>query len=156
MHFRVLNGRMAAYYEAKLQQPVASQGQGRDRGISARAEWEREEMCHLLVADRERGLERFKNLCNGAIESFRISTLELLINIANEQPDDLSPEIRLWRQFHSGPDEAPRISGSSPPYRPAPMHGRRRHRHLGNVVAAVNLGSSSVAGKCRMSAEIAR
>jgi len=107
--FQVLNGRVAAYYEAKLQQPVAIQEQGRDPGISARAEWEREEMCHLLVADRERGLERFKSLCNGAIESFRVSTLELLINIANEQPDDLSSEIRLWIQFFEGKKH--RLSG---------------------------------------------
>ena len=106
--FRVLNGRVAAYYEAKLQQPVATHAQGGDPGFP-HAPIGNARTCHLLVADRERGLERFKSLCNGAIESFRVSTLELLINIANEQPDDLSSEVRLWSQFFEGKKH--RLSG---------------------------------------------
>ncbi|HET6891751.1 MAG TPA: hypothetical protein VFH31_11665, partial [Pyrinomonadaceae bacterium] len=54
--FRALNGIVAAYYEDKLQQSVSSDQQ--------RAEWEREEMYHLLVADQQRGIDRFKTLCN--------------------------------------------------------------------------------------------
>ena len=44
------------------------------------AEWEREEMYHLLVADKERGIDRFKSLCNKAIDSYRLSTLDLLFS----------------------------------------------------------------------------
>jgi tetratricopeptide (TPR) repeat protein len=93
-HSKRLSGMAAAYYEDKLQQSVLSDEQ--------RAEWEREEMYHLLVANKERGIDRFKSLCNKAIDSFRLSTLDLLLCIASEQSDDLSPEIQLWIQFFEG------------------------------------------------------
>lgn len=92
--FKALNGIVAAYYEDKLRQSLSSDEQC--------AEWEREEMYHLLVADKERGIDRFKNLCNKAIYSYRLSTLDLLLSIAGEQIDDLSAGIRLWIQFFEG------------------------------------------------------
>jgi len=101
-HFQALSGKVAAYYEYKLQQSVVSDEKSRGVVISERAEWEREEMYHLLVADKERGIERFKSLCNKAIDSFRLSTLELLLCMASEQADDLSPGIQLWIQFFEG------------------------------------------------------
>jgi|GEM_PF-2442425 len=92
--FQALNGRVAAYYEYKLQQSLSSDEQ--------RAEWEREEMYHLLVADPERGIDRFKKLCNKAIYSYRLSTLDLLFSIASEQIGDLSTGIHLWIRFFEG------------------------------------------------------
>lgn len=92
--FQALNGRVAAYYEYKLQQSLSS--------AEERAEWEREEMYHLLVADKERGIDRFKNLCNKAVDSYRLSTLDLLFSIAREQTDGLSAGIHLWTQFFEG------------------------------------------------------
>ena len=59
-------------------------------------------MYHLLVADKERGIDRFKSLCNRAIDSYRLSTLDLLLSIASEQVDDLSAGIQLWIQFFEG------------------------------------------------------
>ncbi|MGZ8842145.1 MAG: tetratricopeptide repeat protein [Pyrinomonadaceae bacterium] len=92
--FQSLNGKVAAYYEYKLQTSVSSD--------EHRAEWEREEMYHLLVADKERGINRFKSLCNKAIDSYRLSTLDLLFSIAGEQVDDLSIGIQHWIQFFEG------------------------------------------------------
>jgi tetratricopeptide (TPR) repeat protein len=92
--FRALNERVAVYYEYKLEQSLSSDEQ--------RAEWEREEMYHLLVADKERGIDRFKHLCNKAIYSYRLSTLDLLFSIAREQIDDLSAGIHLWIEFFEG------------------------------------------------------
>ena len=97
--FKSLNGKVATYYEYKLQQSVsAAQG----RRLDKCAELEREEMYHLLVADKERGINRFKNLCNRAIDSYRLSTLDLLLSIASEQVDDPSAAIQLWIQFFEG------------------------------------------------------
>jgi tetratricopeptide (TPR) repeat protein len=92
--FQALNKRVAAYHEYKLKQSLSSDEQ--------RAVWEREEMYHLLVGETERGIDRFKDLCNKAIDSFRLSTLELLFSIASEQIDDLSAGIHLWIQFFEG------------------------------------------------------
>jgi tetratricopeptide (TPR) repeat protein len=89
--FQALNGRVADYYEYKLQQSISSDDQ--------RAEWEREEMYHLLVADTERGIDRFKLLCNKAIYSYRLSTLDLLFRIASEQVDVVSAGIQHWIKF---------------------------------------------------------
>jgi tetratricopeptide (TPR) repeat protein len=89
--FKVLNGRMAAYYENKVQQSIAADEQ--------RAEWDREEMYHLLAADQERGIERFKSLCNNAIYSYRLSTLDLLFRIASEQVAFVSAGIQHWIKF---------------------------------------------------------
>jgi tetratricopeptide (TPR) repeat protein len=94
--FQALNGKVAAYYEYELQQPLSTSSQ--------RAEWEREHMYHLLVAERERGIGCFKNLCNKAIYSYRLSTLDLLFSIASEQVDIDTPstEIQLWIKFFEG------------------------------------------------------
>jgi tetratricopeptide (TPR) repeat protein len=92
--FKALNGRIAAYYEYKLQQPISSDQQ--------RVAWEREEMYHLLVADEERGIDRFKSLCNKAIDSYRLSTLDLLLSIAAEQVNVVSAGIQHWIKFFEG------------------------------------------------------
>ena len=92
-NFRALNGKVAAYYEYKLQQPASDE---------QCAEWEREEMYHSLVADPERGIDRFKGLCNKAIDSYRLSTLDLLLSLASEQIGDLSAGIQCWIQFFEG------------------------------------------------------
>lgn len=92
-HFQSLNGIVAAYYEDKLQSVSFDE---------QRAECEREQMYHLLVADKERGIDRFKSLCNRAIDSYRLSTLNLLLSMASEQADDLSTGIRPWIQFFAG------------------------------------------------------
>ena len=93
--FQALNAKAAAYYEYKLQQSAISEP-------DKCAEWEREEMYHLLVSDKQRGIDRFKGLCNEAVDSYRLSTLDLLLNIANEQIDDPSPGIQHWIQFFEG------------------------------------------------------
>jgi tetratricopeptide (TPR) repeat protein len=90
--FKALNAKIAAYYEYKLQQSASFED----------AEWEREKMYHLLVADKERGIECFKSLCNKAIDSDRLSTLDLLFSIAGEQVDDPSVGIQYWIQFFEG------------------------------------------------------
>ena len=92
--FKALHGKVAEYYQFNLQQSVSSDEQ--------RAEWEREEMYHLLVADKERGIESFKSLCNKAIYSYRLSTLDLLFSMASEQIDDLDAGIHPWIQFFEG------------------------------------------------------
>lgn len=92
--FQALNKKAAAYYEYKLQQSSSADEQ--------RAEWEREEMYHLLIANKERGIDRFKNLCNKAIYSYRLSTLDLLFSIAGEQAGEPSREIQHWIRFFEG------------------------------------------------------
>ena len=92
--FKALNERVAAYYEDKLKQSVLSDQQ--------RAEWEREEMYHLLVADQQRGIDRFKTLCNKAIYCYRLSTLDLLFSMASEQIDDQNSGIQVWIKFFEG------------------------------------------------------
>lgn len=92
--FKALNGEIAAYYEYKLQQSVSSDQQ--------RVGWEREEMYHLLVADEERGIDRFESLCNKAIDSYRLSTLDLLLSIAGDQVDVVRAGIQHWIQFFEG------------------------------------------------------
>lgn len=97
--FKKLNEKVAAYYDYKLKQSVSDdQGHTPDQ----RAQWEREEMYHLLVADEERGRERFKSLCNKAIDSYRLSTLDLLLSLAGEQVYDPSVGIQTWIQFFQG------------------------------------------------------
>jgi tetratricopeptide (TPR) repeat protein len=90
--FKKLNGEIATYYGYKLQGSVSA----------GEAEWEREEMYHLLVADKERGIERFKSLCYQAIDSYSLSTLDLLFSLAGEQVDNLNTGIQLWIQFFGG------------------------------------------------------
>lgn len=91
--FRELSGKTATYCAKMLRSKKLSEEQ--------RAEWEREEMYHLLVADKERGIDRFINLSNRAIDSYRLSTLDLLLSMAGEQVDD-SVGIQLWIQFFEG------------------------------------------------------
>ena len=58
--FGELSGKTAAYCAEILQSERISEEQ--------RAEWEREEMYHLLVADKERGIDRFISLSNSVID----------------------------------------------------------------------------------------
>jgi tetratricopeptide (TPR) repeat protein len=95
--FRESNEKTRAYYADMLSTERISDEQ--------RAGWEREEMYHLLVADQERGIDRFISLANKAIDSFRLSTLNLLLGMAGEQTDDASSEIQLWIQFFEGKKE---------------------------------------------------
>jgi tetratricopeptide (TPR) repeat protein len=92
-----LNGKVAAYYEYKLAQSGVSNDQ--------RVEWEREEMYHLLVADPERGIDRFKSLCSKAIDSYRLSTLDLLLTLAAEQVNNQTTGIQPWIRFFEGKRE---------------------------------------------------
>ena len=92
--FRELNVKTAAYYARLLRSEKISEEQ--------RAEWEREEMYHLLIAGEERGIERFISLSNRAIDSYRLSTLDFLLSIASEQADGLSAGNRLWIRFFQG------------------------------------------------------
>ena len=94
--FKSLNGKVAAYYEYKLAQSGSH---------DQRVEWEREEMYHLLAADKERGIDRFKSLCSKAIDSYRLSTLDLLLTMAAEQVDDQTAEIQPWIRFFEGKRE---------------------------------------------------
>lgn len=95
--FKSLNGKVAAYYEYKLAQSGSSD--------DPRVEWEREEMYHLLAADKERGIDRFKNLSSKAIDSYRLSTLDLLLSMAAEQVDDQNAGIQPWIDFFEGKRE---------------------------------------------------
>ncbi len=89
-----LSGVAAAYYADKLQ---AGESSG-ERG----AEWKREEVYHLLVADEERGIERFISLIDKAGQSCRLSTFELLLNLARELEADLEAYNQPWLQFYEG------------------------------------------------------
>ena len=57
-HFQALHRIAATYCEEKLQQKLSDEGK--------RAVWEREQMYHLLVADKQRGIDIFNSLCNRA------------------------------------------------------------------------------------------
>lgn len=92
--FRELSGKTAAYCADMMRSEKSSEEQ--------RAGWEREEMYHLLVADQERGIDRFISLANSAIDTYRLSTLDHLLRMAGEQADELSPGNRLWIQFFEG------------------------------------------------------
>jgi tetratricopeptide (TPR) repeat protein len=92
--FQKLSGMLAAYYADKLQKDAPSEKQ--------RAEWEREEMYHLLVADEGRGIGLFINLINRASQLYKLSTFDLLLNLANEQAINISAINRYWIRFYEG------------------------------------------------------
>lgn len=92
--FQELSGTMAAYYADKLQKDVPSEEQ--------RAEWEREEMYHLLVADEGRGIGLFINLINRASQLYQLSTFGLLLNLADEQAINISVSNRPWIRLYEG------------------------------------------------------
>jgi len=93
-NFQELSGMMAAYYADKLQKDELSEEQ--------RAEWEREEMYHLLVADEGRGIGLFINLVNRASQLYQLSTFDLLLGLADEQAVNLSVSNRPWIRFSEG------------------------------------------------------
>jgi len=92
--FQELSGVAAAYYADKLQVRESSEEQ--------RAEWEREEMYHLLVADEGRGIDLFVSLLNRASQFYQLSTFDLLLGLAHEQAADLSASNRPWLRFSEG------------------------------------------------------
>jgi tetratricopeptide (TPR) repeat protein len=92
--FQELSGMVAAYYEDILQVDDPSEEQ--------RAEWEREEMYHLLVADEGRGIGLFINLVDRAGRLYQLSTFDLLLGLADEQAVDLSTSNRFWIRFFEG------------------------------------------------------
>jgi tetratricopeptide (TPR) repeat protein len=92
--FEELSVRTAAYFTNTLRSEKLSEQQ--------RAEWEYEEMYHLLAADKKHGIERFISLSKRAIDTYKLSTLDLLLSMAGEQADDLSAEDQLWIPFFEG------------------------------------------------------
>ena len=92
--FQKLSGIAAAYYADKLQMMELSEGQ--------RAELEREEMYHLLVADEGYGIGLFINLLERASLLYQLSTFDLLLNLAREQSPYLSASNRHWISFFEG------------------------------------------------------
>jgi tetratricopeptide (TPR) repeat protein len=92
--FQELSGKMAAYCADMLRVKTLFQEQ--------RAEWEREEMYHLMVADEERGIDLFIRLSNRAGELYQLSTFHLLLTLAYERAADLSAGNRPWIQFFEG------------------------------------------------------
>lgn len=92
--FQELSGVVADYYADKLEEGEASEEQ--------RAEWQREEMYHLLVADEERGHELFQNMFDEAIKFYRLSTCGLLLQLAGEFHEHLSTEHQQWLRYNEG------------------------------------------------------
>jgi tetratricopeptide (TPR) repeat protein len=92
--FQELSEVAAAYYADKLEVEELSEEQ--------RAEWQREEMYHLLVADEEQGGELFSSMFNTARRFYQLSTCDLLLGLAEEQESDLSLENQLWFRFAKG------------------------------------------------------
>jgi len=93
-HFQELSGAAAAYYADKLEVGESSEEQ--------RAEWQREEMYHLLVADEEQGFDLFRRTFSRARQFYQLSTCDLLLGLAREQESDLSPDHQLWLRFYEG------------------------------------------------------
>jgi tetratricopeptide (TPR) repeat protein len=92
--FQELSGVAAAYYADKLEVEEPSEEQ--------RAEWQREEMYHLLVADEGRGFDLFSSMFSRARDFYQLSTCELLLGLAKEQEGDSSPDNQLWFRFYRG------------------------------------------------------
>jgi tetratricopeptide (TPR) repeat protein len=92
--FQELSGVAAAYYADGLEAEGLSEDQ--------RAEWQREGMYHLLVADEDQGFELFHRMFNGARRFYQLSTCDLLLGLAEEQESDLSPDNQLWLRFCKG------------------------------------------------------
>jgi tetratricopeptide (TPR) repeat protein len=92
--FQELSEVVAAYYADKLEVKELSEEQ--------RAEWQREEMYHLLIADEEQGFDLFCSMFNRARQFYQLSTCDLLLGLAEEQESDLSPDNQLWLRFYKG------------------------------------------------------
>ncbi len=93
-NFKKLSGMVAAYYANMLQIDEPSEEQ--------RAEYEREEMYHLLVADEGHGVGLFINLLERAGQLYQLSTFDLLLDLAYEQRTHLSASNRHWIPFFEG------------------------------------------------------
>jgi len=92
--FRELSGKTATYCADVLRVEKLSEEQ--------RAEWERQEMYHLLVADERRGIDLFINLFDRASRFYQLSTFHLLLSLAYEQAAVLSESNRPWIRFSEG------------------------------------------------------
>jgi tetratricopeptide (TPR) repeat protein len=92
--FQELSGAAAAYYADRLETEGLPEEQ--------RAEWQREEMYHLLVADEEQGFDLFSSMFSRARDFYQLSTCELLLGLAEEQESDLNPDSQLWLRFNKG------------------------------------------------------
>jgi tetratricopeptide (TPR) repeat protein len=92
--FHELSGVAAAYYANKLEAEGIPEEQ--------RAEWQRKEMYHLLVADEKQGFEFFRSMFNRARDFYQLSTCDLLLGLVEEQEGDLSPENQLCLRFYRG------------------------------------------------------
>jgi len=111
--FQELSGVAATYYADKLGVGKSWLGRmadkvrwtlGREKAPTEeqRAEWQREEMYHLLVADEEQGFDLLSRMFNRAKRFYQLSTCDLLLGLAEEQKSDLSTENQLWLQFGKG------------------------------------------------------
>ena len=93
-NFKKLSGMVAAYYADILQIEEPSEEQ--------RAEYEREEMYHLLVSDEGHGVGLFINLLERSGQLYQLSTFDLLLDLASEQRAHLSASNRHWIPFFEG------------------------------------------------------
>jgi tetratricopeptide (TPR) repeat protein len=59
-------------------------------------------MYHLLVANEERGFDLFEEMFHGARQLYQLSTCDLLLDLAEEQETDLSPDNQLWLRLYKG------------------------------------------------------
>jgi tetratricopeptide (TPR) repeat protein len=111
--FQELSGIAAAYYADKLGLGRSWLGRMADKVRWAlgwekapteeqRAEWQREEMYHLLVYDEEHGFGLFGSMFNRARQFYQLSTCDLLLGLAEEQGSDLSPDNLLWLRYYKG------------------------------------------------------
>jgi tetratricopeptide (TPR) repeat protein len=92
--FQELSEAAAAYYADGLEVEELSEEQC--------AEWQREQMYHLLVAEEELGFDLFSDIFGRARRFYQLSTCDLLLSLAEEQESDLSAENQLWLQFGKG------------------------------------------------------
>jgi tetratricopeptide (TPR) repeat protein len=92
--FQELSEVVAAYYADKLEAEEIPEEQ--------RAEWQREEMYHLLVADEGQGFELFQDMFDEAIKFYRLSTCGLLLQLAGEFRERLSEEHQQWLRYNEG------------------------------------------------------
>jgi tetratricopeptide (TPR) repeat protein len=111
--FQELGGVAAAYYADKLGMGKSWLARMADKVRRAlrrerveteepRAEWQREEMYHLLVADNERGFELFYDMFGEATSFYRLSTCDHLLKLVEEQQDHLTQEHQLWWRLGRG------------------------------------------------------
>jgi tetratricopeptide (TPR) repeat protein len=90
--FRELSGQAVRYFGQKAETATDEE----------RDAWEREQMYHLLVADEEQGHELFQSMFDEAIKFYRLSTCELLLQLAGAFREHLSEEHQQWLRYNEG------------------------------------------------------